>query len=106
MRIAVFAPNLIGDTVMATPTLRAIRVGFPSAEIAVIIRPHVAPTLDGLNTIDRVIEHSPRSKRSEHRTRAVVGKLRSERFDLGVLLPNSFRSALVARLGGITKRVG
>ena len=32
MRIAVFCPNLIGDTVMATPTIRAIRQGFPSRD--------------------------------------------------------------------------
>ena len=28
-RIAVFCPNLIGDTVMATPALRALRLGYP-----------------------------------------------------------------------------
>ena len=28
MKIAVFCPNLIGDTVMATPTFRALRAGF------------------------------------------------------------------------------
>ena len=27
MTIVVFCPNLIGDTVMATPTLRALRAG-------------------------------------------------------------------------------
>ena len=31
MTIVVFCPNLIGDTVMATPTLRALRLGFPDA---------------------------------------------------------------------------
>jgi len=106
MRIAVFAPNLIGDTVMATPTFRALRAGFPSAEIAVVIKPHVAPTLDAAPWIDRVIPLAPRAKNREHRTQAVIRRLRADRFDLAILLPNSFRSALVARLAGIPRRVG
>ena len=32
MKIAVFCPNLIGDTVMATPAFRAFRAGFPRRE--------------------------------------------------------------------------
>ena len=94
MRIAVFAPNLIGDTVMATPTLRALRAGFPSAEIAVVIKPHVAPTLDASPWVDRIIPHAPKAKDRQHRTAAVIRRLRADRFDLAVLLPNSFRSAL------------
>ena len=43
MKIAVFCPNLIGDTVMATPTFRALRQGFPDATIVGVIKPQVAP---------------------------------------------------------------
>src|SRR5690349_2303971 len=106
MRIAVFAPNLIGDTVMATPTLRAIRAGFPSAEIACVIRPHVAPTLDAAPWIDRAIPLHHKGKTPSQRTASVVRRLRRDRFDLAVLLPNSFRSALVAWMAGIPRRVG
>ena len=48
MTIVVFCPNLIGDTVMATPTLRALRLGFPGARILGVIKPHVSPTIDGV----------------------------------------------------------
>lgn len=106
MRIAVFAPNLIGDTVMATPTLRALRRGLPSAEIAVVIRPHVAPTLDAAPWIDRIIPLHHKARAAEHRTGRVVRQLRAGRYDMAVLLPNSFRSALTARLAGIPRRVG
>lgn len=107
MKIAVFCPNLIGDTVMATPTFRALRHGFPGAFIAAVIRPRVAPTLDGADWFDETIlfDHRAREEPSE-RTLAVIKRLRQSRFDLAVLLPNSFRSALVARLAGIPRRVG
>ena len=47
MKIAVFCPNLIGDTVMATPTFRAFRSGFPDATIAGVIKARVMPTARG-----------------------------------------------------------
>ncbi len=106
MRIVVFAPNLIGDTVMATPTLRALRDGFPRSEIALVIKPQVIPTLDGAPWHDRLIPFSPSSHRRDHRSMALVRHLRASKFDLAVLLPNSFRSALLARLGGVRRRVG
>ena len=106
MRIVVFAPNLIGDTVMATPTLRALRQGLPGAKIDILIKPHVAPTLDGAPWIDCVIPFAPKSKNREHRTRAVVRHLRQQRYDAAVLLPNSFRSAMITFLGGAGRRIG
>ncbi|HEX8203752.1 MAG TPA: lipopolysaccharide heptosyltransferase II [Isosphaeraceae bacterium] len=106
MRIAVFCPNLIGDTVMATPTLRALRRGFAGAHIAGILKPGVAPTLDGAPWLDERILFDPRARVPEHRTRALLWRLRASRFDLAVLLPNSFRSAALAWLAGIPRRVG
>ena len=106
MRIAVFCPNLIGDTVMATPTFRAIRRGFPGAEMAAVIKPHVAPTLDGTDWFDEWIRFDPRSRIREERSWSALGRLREGRFDLAVLLPNSVRSAGMAWLAGIPRRVG
>ncbi len=106
MKIVVFCPNLIGDTVMATPTIRAIRQGFASAMIAGVIKPHVAPTLDGTPWFDELIGFDPRSDAREQRTMAVVRRLRRGRFDMAVLLPNSFRSALLAWMAGIPRRIG
>jgi heptosyltransferase II len=106
MRIAVFCPNLIGDTVMATPTFRALRRGFPGAELAGVIRPQVAPTLDGSDWFDERILFDHRSEQPAQRMFSMLRRLRRARFDLAVLLPNSFRSALVARLAGIPRRLG
>jgi heptosyltransferase-2 len=106
MRIAVFCPSFIGDTVMATPTFRALRRGFPDATLAAVIKPNVAPTLDGTSWFDDWIHFHHRSRTRVHRTLSVLGRLRQGRFDLAVILPNSFRSALMAYLGGIRRRVG
>jgi heptosyltransferase-2 len=106
MKIVVFCPNLIGDTVMATPTFRALRDRFPKARLTAVIRPQVAPVLDGSTWFDEIIPAHHRSPRREERTAYVVRRLRQGRHDAAVLLPNSFRSAWVAWLATIPRRIG
>jgi heptosyltransferase II len=105
-RIVVFCPNMIGDGVMATPTLRALRKGFARARITGVMKPLVATTLAGGPWLDEQILLDPKSKKPECRTLNVLKRLRAERFDLAVLLPNSFRSAGLAWLAGVPQRVG
>lgn len=106
MRIVVFCPNLIGDTVMATPTLRALRQTYPAATIDAVIKPAVFPTLDGCPWLDHRILFDPRSQLKQHRTPALLHDLRANPYDLALILPNSFRSALLAWLGKCRQRVG
>lgn len=106
MKIAVFCPNLIGDTVMATPAIRALRHNFANAALVGVIKPHVAPTLGGAPWFDELVFFDPRSSDPNVRTLAVLKRLRALRLDLAVLLPNSFRSALVAWLAGARRRIG
>ncbi len=106
MKIAIFLPNWIGDAVMATPTLRAVRTKFADAEIIAVMRPYVAEVLNGLDLVDRHLLHEPRVKGSRNRGWGFVKRLRQERIDLALLLPNSQRCAWLARLSGATRRVG
>ena len=60
MKIAVFLPNWIGDAVMATPALRALRQHFPQAHLIAVARPYVAAVLDGAPWFDEQILFDPR----------------------------------------------
>ncbi len=106
MKIAIFLPNWIGDAVMATPTLRAIRRHFLDEEIVGVMRPTVADVLEGLHSIDRTILFNPRGKVASQRGWQVIRQLRREKFRMAVLLPNSFRTGLMASLSGARRRVG
>ncbi len=106
VKIVVFCPNLIGDTVMATPAIRVLRHAYPDAKILAVIKPHVAPTLNGSPWFDEVVHFSPKSKDRGQRMWGVIQRLRRERADLVVLFPNSYRSALMAWLSGIPSRIG
>ncbi len=91
------APSWVGDVVMATPTMRAIRGLWPAARLLVLCRPNVRPLLEGAPWVDGLLETGGRG---------VLTTLRRERLDLAVILANSFRTALLARAAGAARRVG
>ncbi len=96
MNLAVFLPNWIGDVVMATPAVRALRQGHPTARLVAVARPYVLDVLGGAPWFDAILPFE----------RGVSRQLRREQIDLAVLFPNSFRSALVAWIGGCRRRIG
>jgi len=106
MKIAIYCPNWVGDLVMATPTLRAMRTQFPRAEIVAVLRPYVADVLTGTGLVDRMLLHQPRGGEPSQRGWNFLSRLRREQFDLALLLPNSWRSAWLAWASGAQRRVG
>jgi heptosyltransferase-2 len=106
-RLLVRSVNWIGDAVMTTPALAAIRATYPEAEICLLANPLVGQLLTGHPAIDRVLIFD---RKGAHR--GIAGRwklsrqLAHERFDLAVILPNSFDSALVPWLARIPVRLG
>lgn len=107
MHIGIFLPNWIGDVVMATPTLRALRAHFgSSARLTGIARPLMSDVLAATPWLDEIVHFDPRSSKSELRTKSVVKQLQERHFDTAVLLTNSFRTGLMAWRSGAKRRVG
>ncbi len=104
-RIALFLPNWIGDVVMATPAIRAVRARYPRARLVAVSKPYVAETLAGAPWFDDLVLWD-KSGPPHRRFRAVLGRLMDERLDAAALFPNSFRTALLARLAGARQVVG
>jgi heptosyltransferase-2 len=90
---------------MATPALRALREHFAGARLTGVLRPYVAGVLEGAPWLDELVFLDKQGPWPQQWL-AVAARLRRRRLDLAVLFPNSFRSALVARLGGCRRRVG
>ena len=100
--LLVRANNWIGDVVLASPALHALRVRFPRARIAVLARPAVIPALSGSADLDEVI---PLASSRAGRLGLVVD-LRRRRFDLAVLFQKSFEAGLLAAAAGAKRRYG
>jgi heptosyltransferase-2 len=100
-------PNPIGDSVMATPALRALRAHWPQSRITAVGPGSAAALLAGLPFVDELRAlPSRKSKGGPAALRAEARRLRAERFDLALLMANSFSSALMVRLTGARRRVG
>ena len=96
-RVVVRAPNWIGDVVLSLGAVRDLRRNFPGAKLAVLGRPWVSEIYGAVPEVDEVIE--------SRGVRADGAALRG-RFDLGVLLPNSFGTALALWLARLPARWG
>jgi lipopolysaccharide heptosyltransferase II len=105
-RILVRAPNWVGDVVMASPALRALRRAHPEAEIDVAIRRYAAPLLRGWQVVDGLVELDPALGSGFARVRRTARLLRTGGYEAALLLTNSFGTALEARLAGIPRRLG
>src|SRR5260221_3324298 len=66
-RIALFLPNWIGDVVMATPAIRAVRAAWPSAELVAVCKPYVADVLAGSPWFRETILFDKRGPRQTRR---------------------------------------
>jgi heptosyltransferase II len=107
MRLGIFLPNWVGDVVMATPALRALRKHFgPAAHLMGIVRPYVAPVLDGNPWLDELVPYEKSYGFSNQGLWRVTDRLRRAKLDQVVLFTNSTRTALMARLSGARERVG
>jgi len=101
-RWIVRSPNPLGDACMALPAVRALKRARPGSHLTVVCRDNLAPLWAACNVVDAVI---PFPKGSG--PLAVGSIIRSHgSFDAGLLLPNSLRSALELRLGGVRSLVG
>ena len=104
--IVVFLPNWVGDVVMSTPTLRSLRRSFSDSRITYFGRSIALDTLSGTDWADGVIESAVKARSRTLGQLQLIGALRSGRFDLAVLLTNSFRTAMLAKMAGIGRIAG
>ena len=102
-QLAIIFPSWVGDTVMATPVLRAVRAARPDARVTVVCRSGLDQLLAGCPWVDDIV--AVEMKRLGGTLRA-VRRLRGESVPAALLLPNGLRSALVAVLAGARVRVG
>jgi heptosyltransferase-2 len=108
-KILIVQPSWVGDAVMATPTLRAVRQRFPDAHISYLMKRYVKHLYAGMPWADRLLTYrtgKTKAKAGKGQFFDLAGRLRAAHFDLAILLPNSFQSALVCRMARIKKVVG
>ena len=101
-RVLLIRLRSIGDTVLMTPCLTALKKLNPSIEIAVVSEPLSAPLLEDHPLVDQLIVAGP-SMRGRAR---LIGRLRRERFDVAFNLHGGTTATLLAAMSGARHTVG
>jgi len=106
-KILVVRTDRIGDVLLSTPVIKALRKKFPQSHIAVMVRPYARDIILGNPYLDEVIIYDKYG--SQRRLRQSIKfalRLRRKRFDLALVLHPTNRAHLVTYLAGIKRRVG
>jgi heptosyltransferase-3 len=102
-RVLVVRLRSVGDTVLATPSLVALRRFLPHAQIDLLLESWVAPLVAGLDEVNRVVTVERGSKLSRL---SVARELRAARYDVAYNLHGGSTAALLTRATGARHRVG
>jgi len=107
MKILAIQFRYLGDAVLMTPALRALKEHFPDCELHVLVAQEVAPLLQHLPWLNRVWAFPrKRGKAKFRQSWPMIKVLRRERFDRSVDFGGSDRSALISLLCGARRRLG
>lgn len=106
-RILIVRTDRIGDVVLSTPVVRALRAALPQAYLAMMVQPEHRELVEGNPDLNAVILYDKKGAE-----RGILGnlrfarRLRQHRFDTAVILHSTNRVILVSWLAGIRRRVG
>jgi ADP-heptose:LPS heptosyltransferase len=102
-RVLVVRLRSIGDTVLTTPSLFALRRFLPNTQIDILLEDWVGPVLEGSDLVDRVIAIARDSQTARAR---VARELRASRYDVVYNLHGGTTATLLTRATGAKHRVG
>jgi heptosyltransferase II len=97
----------LGDIVLTSPAIRAVREHFPQARISMLVAAQSAELVTENPHLDEVIpfDRKVRNKDTGEMVR-IVRLLRERNFDLAIDFQRKFRTSLLAYLSGAKCRVG
>jgi lipopolysaccharide heptosyltransferase II len=93
----------IGDTVLATPSLYALKRFLPHVQLDILLEDWVAPLLDGFEYVDNIITLERRSTLGRA---AAARRIRSTQYDVVYNLHGGTTATLLTRASGAPHRVG
>jgi heptosyltransferase-2 len=105
-RILIVQTAFLGDVILTTPLIRAVRGLFPDSFISFLLIPETKQVLDNNPHVNEVLVYDKRARRGAGAFLQIVSEARKCQFDLALIPHRSFRSALLASLAGIPLRIG
>jgi ADP-heptose:LPS heptosyltransferase len=102
-RVLVVRLRSIGDTVLATPSLIALRRFLPDARIDILLEDWVAPVLEGFDAVDNVLTVSRNDKKSRLKT---AWQILRTRYDVAINLHGGTTATFFVSASRAKHRIG
>ncbi|WP_371363021.1 Lipopolysaccharide core heptosyltransferase RfaQ [Sporomusa rhizae] len=104
--ILVFCLRKIGDAVIATSVPYLLKQAYPDAKITMMVKPLTKEIVTNNPVVDEVMLYDYTHKATLGELQQVANKIKKRIFDLSIVADNKPRSAMLAWLAGVPKRVG
>jgi lipopolysaccharide heptosyltransferase II len=104
--VLVMETGLVGELLVVTPALRALRKAHPSARVTALVSPGSAPVLVGNPAVQRLLPLPKERRSGPGAVAALASWVHAQRFDAALVFHTSFRSALISALAGVRVRAG
>ena len=105
-RILIARTDRIGDVLLSTPVIRALRDHYPASFIAMMVAPNTSQIVEGNPYLDEVIVFDKDKTNGLIATLSFARRLKREKFDAVVVLHPTLRVHLIMFLAGIRERIG
>ncbi|MGA1847541.1 glycosyltransferase family 9 protein [Deferribacter abyssi] len=96
MKILIFNPSFIGDSILTTPLIKAVKYFYPNSKVYFCVRPESAPLFKNLSFIDEIIIFDKRNTEKGIKNLILfIKKLKKIHFDIIISCHKSLRSTLI-----------
>ena len=107
-KILIIRSGAIGDVIMTTPLIKALRKHYPHTEIIYLVGNWPKKIIEGNKNIDKIISFPDNIiyKKEIKGTFNLIKQLRKENIDLAFILDKSYHWSILAYLSNIKRRIG
>ena len=105
--ILIVRTDRIGDVVLTTPSIEALRLAYPKARLSIMVTPQTHELVEDNPCLDEVIIYDQKNlHRGFFGFWRFVLNLRKRKFDLSIIFHTKKRTNLICFLAGIPNRIG
>jgi ADP-heptose:LPS heptosyltransferase len=106
-QILVVRPDRLGDVILSTPVIEALKRHYPESRISFLVQESSAPVIRGIPGVDEVLVWDPKGRHSGiEGFFKLVSEIRARKISIGVVMHSQWKIAAALFVAGVRHRVG